>query len=52
MGVKISQSGSQKISRVKITSKMNSAQSSYSECKFSAKSNSFYKITIIVGFNI
>ena len=33
--------GSQKIFWVKRTSKMNSAPSNYSECKFSAKSDNF-----------
>ena len=42
--------GSQKIFGVKITSKMKSAPSNYSECKFSAKSDNFKKITILGGF--
>ena len=33
--------GSQKIYRIKRTSKMNSAPSNYSECKFSAKFDNF-----------
>ena len=41
--------GSQKFFWVKRTSKMNSAPSNYSECKFSAKSDNFKKITIIGG---
>ena len=36
---------------VKITSKMNSAPSNYSECKFSAKFDNFKKITISRGFH-
>ena len=44
--------GGHKIFQVKITSKMNSAPSNYSECKFTAKSDNF-TITIIGGiFNI
>ena len=31
--------------------KLNSASSNYSDCNFSAKSNNFYKITVIRGFN-
>ena len=41
--------GSQKPFWVKITSKMNSAPSNYSECKFPAKSDNFQKIAIIGG---
>ena len=35
---------------VKITSKMNSAPSNYSECKFSAEPDKFKKSTILWGF--
>ena len=41
--------GHKNSSLVKITSKMNSALSYYSECKFSAKSDDFSQITIIGG---
>ena len=44
--VKPPQGGHKKFG-VKIKSKMNSAQSNYSECKFSAKSNNFKTIAII-----
>ena len=39
--VKKTPRGSQNFFGVKITSKMNSAPSNYSECKFSAKSDNF-----------
>ena len=41
--------GSQIFLGVKITSKMKSEPSNYSECKFSAKSDNFKKIAIIGG---
>ena len=42
--------GSQQLFGVKISSKMKSASSNYSDDKFSAKSNNFLKITIFRGF--
>ena len=41
LGVKTPLGGSQNFFWVKITSKMKSAPSNYSECKFSAKSDNF-----------
>ena len=35
----------------KYIKKLKPASSNYSDCNFSAKSNNFYKITIIGGFN-